>query len=38
MESSYDVVEIRPSMCNSSTWYKRQDLALSVWVDVEKIL
>ena len=29
----FSVDEIRPVQCNSGTWYERQTLALSVWME-----
>lgn len=33
IESSFWRDEIRPSQCNSSTWYKRSSMQLSVWYE-----
>lgn len=33
VESSCWTNEIRPLQCNSSTWYKRRSIGLTVWMD-----
>lgn len=33
IESCFSKTHMQPVMCNSSTWYYREDLQLSVWYE-----